>query len=126
MDDEGRDPRWDLLVRAQPKILAATESVGVEHLEFIAAFPDPRFAIWLGTRTDHERDQIGVDLADPDELPPRSRAMVPKRATETVTGLVRQALTASGFERGNLATFCHVVIEEHRELSPQCLGMTCE
>lgn len=87
---------------ARPLILDETRSLGVEHLEFIAALPDPRFSVWLGTRTDDERNRIGVDLVDPLELPAQSRRLMPKRATEAVAGLVTDALQAAGFDRDGL------------------------
>ena len=102
--DSPRDPRWDRLAAARPGILTAVGQLGIDHLEFIAAFPDPRFQVWLGTSTDEQRDELGIDLVDPDTLPEQSRAMVPKLAKPDVVELVRQQITGVGFRDRELDT----------------------
>ena len=107
-----RDPRWDQLAAARTGILAAVGPLGIDHLEFIAAFPDPRFQVWLGTSTDAQREQLGIDLVDPDTLPEASRRTVPKRAKPNVVELVRQHLANVGFRGSELDTVT-VMVQSH-------------
>ncbi|BCB88697.1 hypothetical protein [Phytohabitans suffuscus] len=55
----GRDPRWDLLDRAEPLIVNRLCSYGVDEVRFVVAFPRDAFAVWLCVRSDQERDLLG-------------------------------------------------------------------
>ena len=53
------DPRWSLLDVAKPLLLNRLCEHGVEQIEYVGAFPDDAFSVWLCTQTDSERDVMG-------------------------------------------------------------------
>ena len=53
------DPGWSLLDVAKPLLLNRLGEHGVEQIEYVGAFPDDAFSVWLCTQTDSERDAMG-------------------------------------------------------------------
>lgn len=61
------DPRWELLDDARASLAARLAEYGVVRVEYLATFPENQLYVWLGTATDVQRDQLGLDnplLAD--------------------------------------------------------------
>jgi hypothetical protein len=57
-----RDPRWELLGRATPRLIERFNHLGVVRIEYVAAFPDQDdFSVWLCTETDEQRDRLGTE-----------------------------------------------------------------
>ena len=54
------DPRWALLQSARSDLVRALAEDGVVGVEYVAAFPQDEFAVWLVTITDEERDRLGT------------------------------------------------------------------
>lgn len=61
VSDRSTDPRWGLLQAARPALVEALSNHGVVRIEYVAAFPHfEHFSVWLGTKTDAERDLLGT------------------------------------------------------------------
>jgi hypothetical protein len=70
--DRRHDPRWSLLDAAKALLLNRLSAQGVERIEFVAAFPQHEFAVWLCTQSDRDRDALG----SPDPMLDAVRASV--------------------------------------------------
>ncbi|WP_143448218.1 hypothetical protein [Kineosporia sp. A_224] len=46
------DRRWHLLVQARPEIVRRLTDLGVVRAEYVSAFPEDDFAIWIATESD--------------------------------------------------------------------------
>ena len=57
------DPRWGQLVAARRSLSAEFAGQGVDHVEYVAALPDPEIWVWLGTTSDAERDRLATSHA---------------------------------------------------------------
>lgn len=77
------DPRWRLLQEARQLIADRLAEHGVRGVEYVAAFPQNETWVWLGTKTEAQRDAL---LAHQD----------PKVDT------IRQILSSLGYPTNNL------------------------
>lgn len=57
-----RHPDWRVMKRLEKALLREFARDGVEHVEYVIAFSEPfDFWVWLGTRSDHERDVLATE-----------------------------------------------------------------
>ena len=76
------DYRWKALVSARPDLLDAFAQDGVVTVQYVSAFPQHAFAVWLGTATDSEAARL--------------------RARSSIHGRVQRVLVSHGFTQQDL------------------------
>jgi hypothetical protein len=92
------DPRWEVIENARPALLAKLAPEGVIRIEVVASFPhSDRFAIWLGTETDEQRNALPERNPCLDEV--RSCLAESGFPAEQVSGLLTTAQSQETVDR---------------------------